>query len=61
MAATGNPGIVGTAGIAEAYELARRGRETDARRVAAAVTREATGAGRSGLSLIGQWCSGRPA
>ena len=56
MAATGNPGIVGTAGIAEGYELAWRGRETDARRVAAAVTREATGAGRSGLSLFGQYC-----
>ena len=41
-AATGNPGVVGTAGVAEVYELAWRGRETDARRVAAAVAREAT-------------------
>ena len=50
-AATGNPGILGTAGSAEAYELAWRGRETDARRVAAAVAREATGAGRGGQSI----------
>jgi DNA-binding CsgD family transcriptional regulator len=32
-AATGNPGVAGTAGVAEAYELAWRGREADTRRV----------------------------
>ena len=41
-AATGNPGRVGTALVAEAYELAWRGHETDARRVAAAIVREAS-------------------
>ncbi len=55
-AATENPGIAGTAGVAEMYELAWRGRETDTRRVAAAVTREATGAGRSGQSITAQYC-----
>jgi DNA-binding CsgD family transcriptional regulator len=55
-AATGNPGVVGTAGIAEVYELAWRGRETDARRVAAAVAREATGAGRSAQNIWVQYC-----
>ena len=55
-AATGNPGIVGTAGVAEVYELAWRGRETDARRVAAAVAREATGAGRGAQSICVQYC-----
>ncbi len=55
-AATGNPGVVGTAGIAEAYELAWRGRETDARRVAAAVAGEATGAGRSAQGIWVQYC-----
>ena len=58
-AATGNPGVVGTAGIAEVYELAWRGRETDARRVAAAVAREATGAGRAGQSIWVQYCLAR--
>ena len=47
-AATGNPGVFGTAGVSEAFELAWRGRETDARRVAAAVAGEAAGAGRGG-------------
>ena len=55
MAATGNPGIVGTAGISEAYELAWRGRETETRRVVAEAAREATGAGRGGLSLFAQY------
>jgi len=55
-AATGNPGIMGTAGVAEAYELAWRGRETDARRVAAAVVREATDAGRGGQNIFAQYC-----
>jgi DNA-binding CsgD family transcriptional regulator len=55
-AATGNLGVVGTAGIAEAYELAWRGREMDARRVAAAAAREATGAGRSAQSIWAQYC-----
>ena len=55
-AATGNPGIFGTAGVSEAFELAWRGRETDARRVVAAVAREATGAGRSGQGNWVQYC-----
>ena len=55
-AATGNPGVVGTAGIAEAYELAWRGRETDARRVAATVAREATSGGRGAQSIWVQYC-----
>ncbi len=55
-AATGNPGVVGTAGLAEVYELAWRGRETDARRVAAAVTRETTDAGRGSQSIFTQYC-----
>ena len=55
-AATGNPGVVGTTGMAEAYELAWRGRETDARRVAAVVAGEATGAGRSAQSVWVQYC-----
>ncbi len=55
-AATGNPGIVGTAYVSEVYELAWRGRETDARRVAAAVAREATGSGRSGQSIAAPYC-----
>jgi len=55
-AATGNPGVIGTTGMAEAYEMAWRGHETDARRVAATVAREATGAGRSAQSLWVQYC-----
>ena len=47
-AATGNPGVVGTAGVSEVFELAWRGRETDTHRVAAAVTHEATEILRSG-------------
>jgi len=54
-AATGNPGIVGTAGFAELFELAWRGRETDARRIAAAVTREATGVGRGTQIIFAQY------
>ena len=55
LAATGNPGVAGTASIAEVYELAWRGRETDARRVAAAATREATGAGRGAQIIFAQY------
>jgi DNA-binding CsgD family transcriptional regulator len=55
-AATGNPGVIGTAGLAEVYELAWRGRETDARRIAAAVAREATGAGHGSHSMDAQYC-----
>ena len=54
-AATGNPGIVGRAGFAELFELAWRGREIDARRIAAAVTREATGAGRGTQIIFAQY------
>ena len=56
LAATGNPGVAGTACTAEAYELAWRGRETDARRVAAAAAREATSAGRGAQSVLAQHC-----
>jgi len=55
-AATGNPGVVGTAGVAELYELVWRGREADARRVAAAVVGEATSADRGGQSITAQHC-----
>ena len=55
-AATGNPGRVGTALVAEAYELAWRGHETDARRVAAAILREASSAGRGGENTFAQYC-----
>jgi len=54
-AATGNPGVVGTAGVADVYELAWRGREADTRRVAAAVARETTGAGRGSQSIFVQY------
>ena len=54
-AATGNPGVAGTASVAEVYQLAWRGRETDARRVAAAATREATGAGRGAQVIFAQY------
>ena len=55
-AATGNRGVLGTTGMAEAYELAWRGRETDARQVAATVAHEATGACRNAQSIWGQYC-----
>lgn len=55
-AATGNPGVVGKTGMAEVYELAWRGREMDARRLAAAVDREATAAGRTAQSIWVQYC-----
>ena len=55
-AATGNPGVVGTAGVSEVFELAWRGRETDTRRVAAAVAREATAADRGGQNILVQYC-----
>jgi DNA-binding CsgD family transcriptional regulator len=55
-AATGNRGVIGTTGMAEAYELVWRGRETDARRVAAVVAGEATGAGRGAQSVWVQYC-----
>jgi DNA-binding CsgD family transcriptional regulator/tetratricopeptide (TPR) repeat protein len=54
-AATGNPGVLGS-GLAEVYELAWRGRETDTRRVAAAVAREATAAGRGSHRMDAQYC-----
>jgi len=54
-AATGNPGVAGTASIAEVYELAWRGREMDARQVAAAATRDATGAGRGAQIIFAQY------
>ena len=53
-AATGNPGGAGTAGVSDLYQLVWRGRETDARRVAAAVAREATEVGRGGQSIFAQ-------
>ncbi|HTQ91608.1 MAG TPA: LuxR C-terminal-related transcriptional regulator, partial [Streptosporangiaceae bacterium] len=55
-AATGNPGVIGTTGMAEAYELVWRGRETDARQVAAVVAGEATDAGRTAQSVWVQYC-----
>ncbi len=55
-AATGNPGVLGTAGTAEMYELAWRGREPDRRRVAAGMARETTGAGRGSQSIFAQYC-----
>src|SRR5271166_5570675 len=55
-AATGNPGIVGTAGTVELFELAWRGHGTDARRVAAAVAREAIDAGHGAQSIFAQYC-----
>jgi len=55
-AATGNPGVVGSAGVAEVYELAWRSRQPDARRVAAEVAREATDAGRVSQSIWVQYC-----
>ncbi len=55
-AATGNPGIVGTAGTVELFELAWRGHETEARRVAAAVAREAIDAGHGAQSIFAQYC-----
>ena len=44
------------AGVSQAFELAWRGREPDARQVEAAITREATGAGRGGQSSWVQRC-----
>jgi len=55
-AATGNPGVFGTAGVSETFELVWRGRESDARRVAAAVDHEAAGAGRDGQRNWVQHC-----
>ena len=55
-AATGNPGVLGTTGMAEVHELAWRGHEADARRAAAVVVREATGAGRGAQSIWVQYC-----
>ena len=51
ITATGNPGIHGTAGVAELYQLAWRGHETDARRIASAIAREATNAGHVSQSI----------
>ena len=58
IAATRNPGAVGTAGVAEMYELAWRGRETDARQIAAAAGVEAMKAGRASPSIWVQYCLG---
>ena len=58
IAATRNPGAVGTAGVAEMYELAWRGREPDARKVAAAAALEAMNAGRGRPSIWVQYCLG---
>jgi len=57
-AATANPGVMGTTGVSEVFELASRGREADTRRVAAAVARETTDAGRGGQSIWVQFCLG---
>ncbi len=54
-AATGNPSVAGKTSIAEAHELAWRGRETDVRRVAAAATRDATGAGRGAQIIFARY------
>jgi len=56
MTATGNPGIQGTAGVAELHQLAWRGHETDARRVGSAIAREATNAGHVSQSIWVQYC-----
>ncbi len=53
-AATKNPGIAGTANGAEVFELAWRGREEDARRLAAAVARESAGADRGSQDIFTQ-------
>ena len=55
-AATGNPGVLGTAGVAELHQLAWRGRETEARRVAAAIAREVIDVGRSAQNIWVQYC-----
>ena len=49
---------MGTTGVSEVFELASRGREADTRRVAAAVARETTDAGRGGQSIWVQFCLG---
>ena len=54
--ATGNPGVAGTAGGPELYELAWRGREADTRRVAAVVAREAACAARGSQYTWVQHC-----
>jgi DNA-binding CsgD family transcriptional regulator len=55
-AATGNPGVAGRAGTAQMHELVWRGREMDARRVAAAAAREGTGTGRGAQKIFIQYC-----
>ena len=55
-AATRNPGIVGTAGTVELFELAWRGHETETRRVAVAVAREAIDAGHGAQSIFAKSC-----
>ncbi len=55
-AATGNPGLTGTEGVSELRQFAWRGREIDARRAAAAVTREAADAGRDSQRIWVQYC-----
>ena len=51
ITAIGSPGIHGTAGVAELHQLVWRGHETDARRIASAIARDATGAGHGGQSI----------
>jgi len=51
ITATGNPGIHGTAGVAELHQLAWRGHETDTRRIASAIAREATNTGHVSQSI----------
>jgi DNA-binding CsgD family transcriptional regulator/tetratricopeptide (TPR) repeat protein len=51
IAATGNLGIHGTAGVAELHQLAWRGHEIDARRIASAIAREARNAGHVSQSI----------
>ena len=54
--ATGNRGVLATAGTAEVYELASCGRETDMRGLAAAVAGETTGADRGSHAIFAQYC-----
>ena len=53
-AATANPGMAGTASGAEMFELAWRGREQDARRLAAAAARQSARADRGSQDIFTQ-------
>jgi DNA-binding CsgD family transcriptional regulator len=55
-AVTKNPGVLGTEGVSELHQLAWRGRETDARRIAAAIGREVINAGRGAQKIWVQYC-----